>query len=159
MASITFSASALALALALTAPTLVAAQNFNSSANVEFKSSRDRDYSRHHRGHGDRYGRHDRRDKHRHDRWADRRDREHHRDRKSGNRYFSGPTGAYIGGFSAYHDRGNGTYFYIDRDGGYRAPARLEDVRPGPGAKLVDPRAAGNPCSMEAGVCIIRPGD
>lgn len=156
MNGITFPASVLALALVMLAPSAALAQNFNSSANVEFKASRDRDHAGHHRRYFDRYDRHDWR---RHDRRVDRRDRDHHRDHKSGKDYYSGPSGTYVGGFSAYYDRGNGTYFYIDRDGGYTPSPGIEIVRPGPGAKLIDPHAAGDPCSMEAGVCIIRPGN
>ena len=159
MARITFSASAFALAMVLLAPNMALAQNFNSSADVEFKASRDRDDARHHRRHGDRYERRDHRDWRHHDRRAERLHQDRDRDRGPGKDFYSGPSGSYVGGFSAYYDRGNGTYFYIDRDGGYRSSRSVETLRPGPGAKLVDPHAAGNPCSMEAGVCIIRPGD
>lgn len=153
MNAITFPASVLALALVLPAPSAALAQNFNSSANVEFKASRDRDRAGHYRRHADRY---DRRDWRGNDR---RSDRDHHRDHKPGKDDYAGPSGTYVGGFSAYYDRGNGTYFYIDRDGGYRPAPGIPAVEPGPGAKLIDPHAAGNPCSMEAGVCIIRPGN
>jgi hypothetical protein len=159
MNGITFPTSVLALALVALTPSVATAQNFNSSANVEFKASRDRDDSRNHRRYGHRYQRDGGRDWRRHDHRADRRDRDDRHGKKSGKDFYSGPSGTYVGGFSAYYDRGNGTYFYIDRDGAYSPAPSLGIVRPGPGAKLVDPRSAGNPCSMEAGVCIIRPGD
>ena len=61
--------------------------------------------------------------------------------------------GTYVGGFSAVRDKGNGIYFYIEG---------LEDrapFRPAPVARIIEisDQPAGNACSWEAGVCVIRP--
>lgn len=67
--------------------------------------------------------------------------------------------GFYVGGIARYRHPGNGTYFYIDRDPyaavhEARGPAAQ---RHWPPARIVSPPDA-SACSMENGVCVIRPG-
>jgi hypothetical protein len=86
------------------------------------------------------------RDRYRHDdRRAER--RREHRQSRSGN--------FYGGAITAYRDRGNGIYFYIERD-------RYSDVVDAPflesgGPKVIHVIPGQDDCSWEAGVCVIRP--
>lgn len=61
--------------------------------------------------------------------------------------------GTYVGGFGAVRDRGNGNYFAIDGD---LARTATIDTR---AAKIIQvtPEAARAACSIEHGVCVIRP--
>ncbi len=60
--------------------------------------------------------------------------------------------GTYSGAISALRVRGNGIYFSVSGSGGERQEA------PRPKAKIVDVSSGiANPCSYEAGVCVIRP--
>lgn len=63
--------------------------------------------------------------------------------------------GTYAGTVSALHVRGNGTYYYAEGFG----PAVPADVMigPAPRSKIIDVQKHQNPCSFEAGVCVIRP--
>lgn len=61
--------------------------------------------------------------------------------------------GTYAGTADVYHANG-GTY--VLGYGGYNPNARPAVMQPRPRAKLIDVRYAGNPCSYEAGVCVIR---
>lgn len=63
--------------------------------------------------------------------------------------------GTYAGTISALHVRGNGTYYYAEGFG----PALPTDVpvEPAPRSKMIDVHKRQNPCSFEAGVCVIRP--
>ena len=91
------------------------------------------------------------------------RDRHKHRHHRDHDRGFSSidsrlPTqirgiGTYVGGFSAVRDKGNGIYFYIE---GSKADGPVELA---PVAKIINvlDQPAGNACSWEAGVCVIRP--
>lgn len=61
--------------------------------------------------------------------------------------------GTYAGSADVYQANG-GTY--VVGYGGYDPYARPAAVQPRPRAKVIDVRYAGNPCSYEAGVCVIR---
>ncbi|MGY5779905.1 hypothetical protein [Rhizobium sp. LEGMi135b] len=61
--------------------------------------------------------------------------------------------GSYAGSADVYRADG-GTY--VIGYGGYNPYARPAAVQPRPKAKVIDVRYAGNPCSYEAGVCVIR---
>lgn len=61
--------------------------------------------------------------------------------------------GAYAGTADVYHANG-GTY--VLGYGGYNPYARPAVTQPRPRAKVINVRYAGNPCSYEAGVCVIR---
>ncbi|MBN8951814.1 MULTISPECIES: hypothetical protein [unclassified Rhizobium] len=61
--------------------------------------------------------------------------------------------GSYAGSADVYRADG-GTY--VIGYGGYNPYARSVAAQPRPKAKVIDVRYAGNPCSYEAGVCIIR---
>ncbi len=64
----------------------------------------------------------------------------------------------YGGAVTAYRERGNGIYFYVDGDDGpigwYDRPVRRH--RSGPKVITVRPGQSG--CAWQAGVCVIRPG-
>ncbi|NTF43586.1 hypothetical protein [Rhizobium rhizogenes] len=62
--------------------------------------------------------------------------------------------GTYAGSADVYQANG-GTY--VVGYGGYNPYARPAAVQPRPRAKVINVRYAGNPCSYEAGVCVIRP--
>ena len=62
--------------------------------------------------------------------------------------------GTYAGSADVYQANG-GTY--VVGYGGYNPYARPAAVQPRPRAKLINVRYAGNPCSYEGGVCVIRP--
>lgn len=66
-------------------------------------------------------------------------------------------TGDFYGGaITAYRDRGNGTYFYIDSDDYFGdVMDALGLNRGGPKVITVEPGQDG--CSWEMGVCVIRP--
>ncbi|MGR6429504.1 hypothetical protein ACU5AY_01125 [Rhizobium sp. PAMB 3174] len=111
------------------------------------------DFSRH-RHYGDRgwdrdHGRHDR-------------DRYDRGDIGFDNPPFIGPNvpihikgnGTYAGSISVVSYRGNGTYAYLSRSG-----PGVQTIAPPPTAKIihVSPDVAAANCSMEAGVCVIRP--
>ncbi|MFK0164596.1 hypothetical protein [Rhizobium sp. NPDC090279] len=61
--------------------------------------------------------------------------------------------GSYAGSADVYRADG-GTY--VIGYGGYNPYARPVAAQPRPKAKVIDVRYAGNPCSYEAGVCVIR---
>ncbi len=61
--------------------------------------------------------------------------------------------GTYAGTADVYHANG-GTY--VLGYGGYDPYARPAAAQPRPRAKVIDVRYAGNPCSYEASVCVIR---
>lgn len=63
--------------------------------------------------------------------------------------------GTYAGSADVYQANG-GTYVLGFGGGGYNPYARSVAVQPRPKAKVIDVRYAGNPCSYEAGVCVIR---
>ncbi|MCQ2002983.1 hypothetical protein [Rhizobium sp. NRK18] len=111
------------------------------------------DFSRH-RHHGDHgwdrdHGRHDHRGPDRD--WTD-----------FDNPPFIGPNvpihikgnGTYAGSISVVSYSGNGTYAYLSRSG-----VGVQTIAPPPTAKIihVSPNVAAASCSMEAGVCVIRP--
>ena len=96
-----------------------------------------------------------------HDGWGHR----HHHHRGHGNRlviYGGGygvpvvipHNGTYSGTISAVRIRGIGTYFYAEGLGGDVVRARPV---PAPAAKIVNVDKRKDPCSYEAGVCVIRP--
>lgn len=105
-------------------------------------------------------------------RWNRDRDRGHHgrwRDRDRPNRNTSGVTidrragsgpstsgGTYTGNISGSRDRGNGNYFYIDRNDGFASDTD-NVVRNPSGPKVVNPASGNSACADEAGVCVIRP--
>jgi hypothetical protein len=62
--------------------------------------------------------------------------------------------GTYAGSISVVSYRGNGTYAYLSR-----SDAGVQTIAPPPTAKIihVSPDVAAASCSMEAGVCVIRP--
>ncbi|MGN6549103.1 MAG: hypothetical protein ACTHJ3_04310 [Pararhizobium sp.] len=62
--------------------------------------------------------------------------------------------GTYAGGLYAYHEPGNGNFFYVDGDYG-GATAVLD--RGGPKIVTVTPGIGEAACHREAGVCVIRP--
>lgn len=63
-------------------------------------------------------------------------------------------TGTYAGTADVYQANG-GTY--VVGYGGYNPYARPAAMQPRPRAKVINVRYADNPCSYEAGVCVIRP--
>ncbi|MBM7048946.1 MULTISPECIES: hypothetical protein [Rhizobium] len=63
-------------------------------------------------------------------------------------------TGTYAGTADVYQANG-GTY--VIGYGGYNPYARPAAMQPRPRAKVINVRYADNPCSYEAGVCVIRP--
>lgn len=104
----------------------------------------------------------------------ERRDREHHhrreasrhRDREDrGSRYHAerhreqrgwGTGNFYGGAITAYRDRGNGTYFYIDNDDYFGDVIDAPRYSRG-GPKVIQVMPGQNDCSWEMGVCVIRP--
>lgn len=62
--------------------------------------------------------------------------------------------GTYAGTADVYQANG-GTY--VVGYGGYDPYARPAAMQPRPRAKVINVRYADNPCSYEAGVCVIRP--
>jgi hypothetical protein len=68
-------------------------------------------------------------------------------------RHEAANTGTYAGTADVYQADG-GTY--VVGYGGYNPYARPAVVQPRPRAKVIDVRYADNPCSYEAGVCVIR---
>lgn len=145
------SAVTLALAMAsVAAPSAQAEPQLpnGSSGRVHYDHYRDRgDRDRDWR-HGRHHGRHHDRD---HGRW--------HRDNDRNSviiRDRTGGGGTYTGDVSGYRDRGNGNYFYVDRDEAYgtsRGPVRHNQAGP----KMIQP-GTNSACSNESGVCVIRPG-
>lgn len=86
------------------------------------------------------------------DRYRDDRRVERHRDR-----HWRKDRNFYGGAISAYRDKGNSIYFYIDRERYY------DDLFDAPlaenhGPKVIVVTPGQNGCSWEAGVCVIRPG-
>lgn len=148
----TLSAVTLALALATTATASAHAEPplpNGASGRVHYDHYRDRgDRDRHrHWGHHRRYDEDHRRHSRRWDRDYDDRSSVIIRDRTGG---------TYTGNVSGYRDRGNGNYFYVERDGNYGAPREpRRHNRAGP--KVIQP-GTGSACSNEGGVCVIRPG-
>lgn len=69
-------------------------------------------------------------------------------------RHSAAGAGTYAGSADVYRANG-GTY--VVGYGGYNPYARSAAPQPRPRAKLIDVRYAGDPCSHEAGVCVIRP--
>ncbi|TXH80954.1 MAG: hypothetical protein E6Q77_09240 [Rhizobium sp.] len=61
--------------------------------------------------------------------------------------------GSYAGTADVY--RGDGGTYVLGY-GGYNPYAQPVAAQPRPKAKVIDVRYAGNPCSYEAGVCVIR---
>lgn len=105
------------------------------------------------------------------DRW-DRHHRRHHghwRDRDRRDRNTSGvvlerrdgpatnTSGTYTGNLSSYRDRGNGNYFYVERDGAFAGRETGGMRREPAGPKVINPGSGGSACSDEGGVCVIRP--
>ncbi|MCR6501709.1 hypothetical protein MUO32_21955 [Shinella sp. CPCC 101442] len=138
----------LGLAIALATSGMTAAQaggnkdGFGwSQPNIDGGSITRRDRDRHHR---ESWRHRDRED--RGSRYAER--RREHRGWRDGN--------FYGGAITAYRDRGNGTYFYIDGNDDY---AEVIDAprfsRGGPKVIHVVPGQDG--CSWEMGVCVVRP--
>ncbi|MBB4065231.1 hypothetical protein [Gellertiella hungarica] len=60
--------------------------------------------------------------------------------------------GTFAGSITALRVRGVGTYFYVEGLGSSRTP-----MQPTPKAKIINVKAAKDPCSYENGVCVIRP--
>lgn len=69
-------------------------------------------------------------------------------------RHEAASAGTYAGTADVYQANG-GTY--IVGYGGYNPYARAVAVQPRPRAKVINVRYAADPCSHEAGVCVIRP--
>jgi hypothetical protein len=112
----------------------------------------------HYRDRGDDRWRHrDRRPQRWNDRRSDRRDRGTRNSviiRNGGDGGASG--GTYSGNVTSYRDRGNGTYFHIERERDYGAPIGREPAR-NAGPRVISPGGA-SACVDESGVCVIRPG-
>ena len=85
------------------------------------------------------------------------RDRHERRVERHRDRHWQKDRNFYGGSISAYRDRGNGIYFYIDRDRYYDDPIDAPFVENG-GPKVIVVTPGQNGCSWEAGVCVIRPG-
>lgn len=68
-------------------------------------------------------------------------------------RHDAANAGSYAGSADVYRADG-GTY--VIGYGGYNPYARPATFQPRPKAKVIDVRYAANPCSYEAGVCVIR---
>ena len=68
-------------------------------------------------------------------------------------RHEAANTGTYAGTADVYQANG-GTY--VVGYGGYNPYTRPAAPLPRPRAKVINVRYAGNPCSYEAGVCVIR---
>lgn len=88
-----------------------------------------------------------------------------HRDREDrGSRYSErrreqrgwGTGDFYAGAITAYRDRGNGTYFYIDNDDYFGDVIDAPRYSRG-GPKVIQVVPGQNDCSWEMGVCVIRP--
>ena len=101
-----------------------------------------------------------RRDRERHHREVSR-----HREREDrGSRYSErrreqrgwGASNFYGGAITAYRDRGNGTYFYIDSDDYFGDVMDALGLNRG-GPKVITVQPGQDGCSWEMGVCVIRP--
>jgi hypothetical protein len=144
MAALGFAATGMAFAPAL-------AQTIDyggSNGRVHYDHYRDRgDGHHHHRRHHAGKRHHD--DDHR-------RARRNTADLRDDDDHWESGGGSYVGGnVSGYSDPGNGTYFYIERDGFHAEDAA---PRPAPSARIIQPGSGAGACSNEAGVCVIRPG-
>lgn len=133
-----------------------------AAQTVDYGGSNGRVHYDHHRDRGDGHNHHRHRRHHADKRHHDDRDRgwRDHSRRNTviprGDAEVSGSSGgAYVGNVSGYHDPGNGTYLYIERDG-FRAEENVS--RPAPSARIIRPGGGSGACSNEAGVCVIRPG-
>jgi len=64
----------------------------------------------------------------------------------------------YGGAVTAYRDRGNGIYLYVDGNDGPMGWYDRPVSRHRSGPKVITVRPGQNGCAWEAGVCVIRPG-
>lgn len=138
----------LGLALALAASGMTAAHAGGnkdglgwSEPNIEARTITRRDRERHHR---EAWRHRDRED--RGSRYSER--RREHRGWRGGD--------FYGGAITAYRDRGNGTYFYIDNDDYFGDVIDAPRYSRG-GPKVIQVVPGQNDCSWEMGVCVIRP--
>ena len=136
----------LAIALATSGMTAAYAGGNNdgsgwSQPNIEGRTIVRRDRDRHHR---ESWRHRDRED--RGWRYAER--RREHRGWRDGN--------FYGGAITAYRDRGNGIYFYIDNDDYFGDVIDAPRVSRG-GPKVIQVVPGQDGCSWEMGVCVIRP--